>query len=427
MLPLSPLRTCVDRPAPNHNQLIFLKLGKKQGEKEERKEAEKKRKKQWLTNVTLKDVESIRTISERAKWHGLLVRLSPKLWLKLVGLTDFGLADGQTTLCIFFCVDRTLVLNSWRCEFWWSRQSKDWQTKNINLHVISISISIEFWNAFKSNPRWNWAPPTISTNGWVLVWVGLGCIHLYFYRMVLNFPIKTNTWNVKTSGIFFQERTVFANKMKCLNQKHTVNTAFYSRIKTTSFYKGHMHALAGKYALQSSYQLKLKNWEIAYKQHVTMWTCWKLRRSFLLFFWLSPGTNQMFRAFLQTCKSPEMTIPSIDDFGWHIILRCSDVAPSFWRSMLIWFGPQVNDRSCETASWPPSHIFPLPFLCDDEMSNPKGSRKTKLFETIPSSATAFPNRQPPGFQIANRNRVSMVMDGLLAFKANMWAPSLSIQ
>lgn len=67
MLPLSPLRTCVDRPAPNYNQLIFLKLGKKQGEKEERKEAEKKRKKQWLTNVTLKDVESIRTISERAK------------------------------------------------------------------------------------------------------------------------------------------------------------------------------------------------------------------------------------------------------------------------------------------------------------------------------------------------------------------------
>ena len=283
MLPLSPLRTCVDRPAPNHNQLIFLKLGKKQGEKEERKEAEKKRKKQWLTNVTLKDVESIRTISERAKWHGLLVRLSPKLWLKLVGLTDFGLADGQTTLCIFFCVDRTLVLITTHdvasFDGHASRKTDRPRTSTCMSFPFPFPLSS---GTFSSQTR-NGTEHPQQYQPMVGFWFGLvwGVYTYTFIAWFWIFQSKQIHEMWKILAFFFQERTVFANKMKCLNQKHTVNTAFYSRIKTTNFYKGHMHALAGKYALQSSYQLKLQNWGIAYKQHVTMWTCWKLRRSFL--------------------------------------------------------------------------------------------------------------------------------------------------
>ena len=54
----------MDRHVSKH--ISFSEIREKKAEKEGRKEAEKKRK-EWLTDVTLKEIENIRTISKRAK------------------------------------------------------------------------------------------------------------------------------------------------------------------------------------------------------------------------------------------------------------------------------------------------------------------------------------------------------------------------
>ncbi len=127
-------------------------------------------------------------------------------WLKLVGLTDFGLADGQTTLH-FFCVDRILVLTTTHdvASFDGHASRKtDRQTENNNLHVISISI--EFWNAIQVKPVME-----LSTFNNISQWlrVGLGCwlgvflIHLYLYRMVFEQNNANRSTILHPSQLFF--------------------------------------------------------------------------------------------------------------------------------------------------------------------------------------------------------------------------------